>query len=86
MPIDHSNAKSTYMMRSLRLLKLNSKSENKNTWPFVITTTIRKFFMAFISKVIKKRTPIFISRFDVPKIPPHMINQLGVEKEAMSTH
>ena len=39
--------------------------------------------MAFISKVIKKISKI-ISRFDVPKIPPHMINQLGVEKEATS--
>ena len=51
-----------------------------------MTTTIRKVFMAFISKVIKKRISNLISRFDVPKIPPHMINQLGVEKEASSTH
>ena len=41
--------------------------------------------MAFISKVIKKRISNLISRFDVPKIPPHMINQLEVEKEATST-
>ena len=42
--------------------------------------------MALISKVIKKRISKFISRFDVPKIPPHMMNQLGVEKEATSTN
>ena len=42
--------------------------------------------MAFISKVIKTRISSFISRFDVPKIPPHMINQLGVEKEASTTN
>ena len=42
--------------------------------------------MAFISKTIKKRISKIISRFDVPKIPAHMINQLGVEKEATSTH
>ncbi len=42
--------------------------------------------MAFISKTIKKRILKLISRFDVPKIPPHMIKQLGVEKEATSTH
>ena len=42
--------------------------------------------MAFISKVIKKRITYLITRFDVPKIPPHMINQLGVEKEATSTN
>ncbi len=42
--------------------------------------------MAFISKVIKKRISSLISRFDVPKIPPHMINQLGVEKEATYTN
>ena len=45
-----------------------------------------KRFMAFISKVIKKRISKIISRFDVPKIPPHMINQLGIEKEATSTN
>ena len=42
--------------------------------------------MAFISKVIKKRISNLIIRFDVPKIPPHMINQLGVEKETTSTN
>ena len=45
-----------------------------------------KSFMAFINKVIKKRITNLISRFDVPKIPPHMINQLGVEKEATSSN
>ena len=58
----------------------------ESTWPVVITTTTRKVFMAFISKVIKKRISKLINRFDVPKIPPHMINQLGVEKEATSTN
>ena len=40
--------------------------------------------MALISIGIKKRISNLISRFDVPKIPTHMINQLGVEKEATS--
>ena len=52
----------------------------------VITPTIREFFMAFISKVIKKRITNLICRFDVPRIPPHMINQLGIEKKATSTN
>ena len=42
--------------------------------------------MAFIPRVIKKRIINFMSRFDVPRIPPHMIEQLGVEKEATSTN
>ena len=42
--------------------------------------------MTFISKVIKQKISKLISRFDVPKIPPHMINQLGVEKEALTTN
>tara|TARA_B100000902_G_scaffold378545_1_gene411899 strand:- start:107 stop:235 length:129 start_codon:yes stop_codon:yes gene_type:complete len=42
--------------------------------------------MPFIAKAIKKRFTDLISRFDVPKIPPHMVNQLGVEKEATSTN
>ena len=58
----------------------------ESTWPVVISITIRKVFMAFIFKVITKRISKLISRFDVPKIPPHMINQLGVEKEATSTN
>ena len=43
-------------------------------------------FMTFISKVIKKRISSLLSRFDIPKIPPHMIDQFGVEKEASSTN
>ena len=58
----------------------------ESTWRVVITTTTRKVFMAFISKVIKKRISKLISRFDFPKISPHIINQLGVEKEASSTN
>ena len=42
--------------------------------------------MAFISKVIKKRITYLITRFDVPKLSPHLIDQLGVEKEATSTN
>ena len=42
--------------------------------------------MALISKVIKQKISNLISRFDVPKIPPHMVSQLGVEKEATSTN
>ena len=42
--------------------------------------------MAFISKVIKKRISNLTRRFDFPKIPPNIIYQLGVEKEATSTH
>ena len=42
--------------------------------------------MAFIFEVIKKRISNLIGKFDVPKIPTHMIDQLGVEKEASSTN
>jgi hypothetical protein len=42
--------------------------------------------MAFIFEVIKKRISNLIGKFDVPKIPPHMIDQLGVEKEASTTN
>ncbi len=42
--------------------------------------------MALISKLIKKRISKLISRFDTPMIPPHIMNQLGVEKEATSTN
>ena len=42
--------------------------------------------MTFISGFIKKRISHLISRFDVPKIPPHMVDQIidqvGVEREA----
>ena len=41
--------------------------------------------MTFISVFINKRISRLISRFDVPKIPPHMfeqiIDQVGVESE-----
>ena len=42
--------------------------------------------MNFNYELIRKKLFKLISRFDVPKIPPHMINQLGVEKEATSTN
>ena len=42
--------------------------------------------MDFLPKVIKKKFTNLISRFDVPKIPPHMIDQFGLEKEATSTN
>ena len=42
--------------------------------------------MDFISKVIKNRISKLTTRFDVPTIPPDMINHLGVEKEATSTN
>ena len=42
--------------------------------------------MAFVSKVIRKRISYLISRFDLPKMPPHMIKQFGVENEATSTN
>tara|TARA_Y100001968_G_scaffold327035_1_gene371264 strand:+ start:1322 stop:1450 length:129 start_codon:yes stop_codon:yes gene_type:complete len=42
--------------------------------------------MPFISKVIKKRISKLISRFDVPKVPPHIINQLEIENETTSTN
>tara|TARA_B100001250_G_scaffold413859_1_gene449519 strand:- start:1483 stop:1746 length:264 start_codon:yes stop_codon:yes gene_type:complete len=53
--------------------------------PVIITTTTRKVFMAFISKVIKERITNLINRYGVSKIPAHIINQLGVEKETTST-
>ena len=42
--------------------------------------------MNFYSELIRKKLFKLISTFHVPKIPPHMINQLGVEKEATSTN
>ena len=56
------------------------------TIPFLITTTTRKLFMVLTSKVIQKKISAIISRFNFPKIPPNMINQLGVEKEALTTN
>tara|TARA_Y100001968_G_C19133266_1_gene607796 strand:+ start:583 stop:735 length:153 start_codon:yes stop_codon:yes gene_type:complete len=49
-------------------------------------TTSTRNFMDLIFKVIKKKYSNIITRFDVPKIPPDMINQLGVEKEATYTN
>ena len=49
-------------------------------------TRQEKLFMVFISKLIQKKISSIISRFNVPKIPPEMINQLGVEKEALTTN
>ena len=65
---------------------LSSSIEILGLWVSSQKPRLEKFFMAFISKVIKKRISKLICRFDVPKIPPHMINQLGVEKEATSTY
>ena len=43
--------------------------------------------MTFISRLINKRIANLISRFDVPKVPPHMveeviINNIQIEREA----
>tara|TARA_B100000965_G_C19317092_1_gene637100 strand:- start:413 stop:565 length:153 start_codon:yes stop_codon:yes gene_type:complete len=48
-------------------------------------------FMAFISRLINKRIANLISRFDVPKVPPHLlekiiIDNIEVEREATTTH
>ena len=56
------------------------------TWHVIITTVTRKVFMVFISKEIKKRISNLINRFDISKIPPNMLNKLGVEKEATYTN
>ena len=47
--------------------------------------------MAFISRLINKRIATLISRFDVPKVPSHMlekiiIDNIQVEKEATTTN
>ena len=47
--------------------------------------------MAFISRFINKRIAILISRFDVPKVPPHMVEKIiieniQVEREATTTN
>ena len=46
--------------------------------------------MAFISRLINKRIVNLISRFDVPKVPPHMVEKMindniQVENEATTT-
>ena len=51
-----------------------------------MTTESMRFIMKFNSELIMKKLFTLISRFDVPKIPPHMINQLGIEKEATSNN
>ena len=35
--------------------------------------------MAFISRLINKRIATLISRFDVPKVPPHMVEKIIIE-------
>ncbi len=42
--------------------------------------------MNFNSELIRKKLFKLIPKFDIPTIPPHMINQLGAEKEATSTN
>ena len=47
--------------------------------------------MAFISRLINKRITNLINRFDVPKVPPHMvekilIHNIQVEREASTTN
>ena len=37
--------------------------------------------MAFISRLITKRISRLISRFDIPEIPPYMVDHIGVEAE-----
>ena len=50
-----------------------------------------KSFMTFISRLIKNKIANLISRFDVPKVPPHMvekiiIDNIQVEREAATTN
>ena len=40
--------------------------------PVVITDISKKRFMSFISRLINKRITKLMSRFDVPKVPPHI--------------
>ena len=35
--------------------------------------------MAFIYRLINKRITNLMSRFDVPKVPPHMIDKITVD-------
>ena len=47
--------------------------------------------MAFISRLINKRIATLISRFDVPKVPPHMVEKILIEnnrakREGPTTH
>ena len=50
-----------------------------SAWPVVITKTSKKRFMAFISRLLNNRIANLINRFDVPKIPPHMIEKIIVD-------
>ena len=50
-----------------------------------------KGFMAFISHLINKRIANLISRFEVPKVPPHIvekiiIDNIQLEREASTTN
>ena len=47
--------------------------------------------MAFISRLINKRIASLISRFEVSKVPPHMVEKIIIdnfrgEKEAKTTN
>ena len=87
MSLAHKNAKKVNGGRSPKFFYNSTESMNvESTLLVAATTTPWDVFMAFIPKLLKKRISTLISRFDVPKIPPHMINQLGVEKEATSTN
>ena len=60
-------------------------------WPVVITKTISKRFMAFISRLLNNRITNLINRFDVPKLPPHMVEKIiieniQIEREATTTN
>tara|TARA_Y100001968_G_scaffold317005_1_gene345509 strand:- start:400 stop:648 length:249 start_codon:yes stop_codon:yes gene_type:complete len=48
-------------------------------WPVVITKTISKRFMAFISRLLNNRITNLINRFDVPKLPPHMVEKIIID-------
>ncbi len=37
--------------------------------------------MAFISRLINKRIVNLISRFDVPKVPPHMVENIIIDND-----
>ena len=42
--------------------------------------------MAFISRLINDRINNLISRFDVQKVPPHMVEKILAKREASTTH
>ena len=37
--------------------------------------------MAFISRLINKRITNLISRFDVPKVPPHLAEKIVIDND-----